>query len=105
MRKYLMGVALVAISMSIAACNKTEPATNEAVAEEPMANESMDANAAMDMNAVDANAVDANATADANAADFADRKFCRSSPLAFSSTDFSPRFPSGMRIIDPKITD
>ena len=69
MRKYLMGVTMVAISMSIAACNKTEPAANEAVVEEPMANETMDANAAMDMNATDANATDANATMDANAAD------------------------------------
>ena len=65
MRKYLTGAALVAISLSIAACNKAEPA-NEAVTEEPLANEAMDAN--MDMG-MDANAVDANATADANAAD------------------------------------
>ena len=69
MRKYLMGVTMVAISMSIAACNKTETATNEAVVEEPMANEVVDANAAMDANAVDANAVDANAAMDANATD------------------------------------
>jgi hypothetical protein len=67
MRKLLIGVAAVAISMSMAACKKTEPAANEAVAEEPMANDAMDANAMMDANATDANAaMDANA-ADANA--------------------------------------
>ena len=70
MRKLLVGVAAVAISMSMTACNKAEePTANEAVVEEPMANETLDANASMDMNAMDANAVDANATTDANAAD------------------------------------
>ncbi len=69
MRKLLIGAAAVAISLSMTACKKTEPAANEAVAEEPMANETMDANATMDMNATDANAVDGNAAMDANAAD------------------------------------
>jgi hypothetical protein len=64
MRKLLIGVAAVAISMSVTACQKAEDtAANEAVVEEPMANEAVDANAAMDANAV----TDANATMDANA--------------------------------------
>ena len=70
MRKLLVGVAAVAISMSMTACKKAEDtAANEAVVEEPMANEAVDANMTMDANAVDANATDANAAADANAAD------------------------------------
>jgi hypothetical protein len=69
MRKILTGMAAIALGMSMTACNKSEPAaneaTNEAVAEEPMANETMDANATMDMNASE----DMNAATDANAAD------------------------------------
>lgn len=66
MRKLLIGVAAVAISMSMGACKKAEDATtNEAVAEEPMANDAVDANATIDANA----ATDANAVTDENAMD------------------------------------
>lgn len=69
MRKYLTGVAAVAISMSLAGCQeKAEAPANEAVVEEPVANDVVDANASMDMNATDETAADANAT-DAAAAD------------------------------------
>lgn len=68
MRKLLIGVAAVAISMSATACQKAEDtAANEAVVEEPMANEAVDANAAMDANAT----MDANAVTDENAMDSA----------------------------------
>ena len=68
MRKLVASMAVIGLSMAIGACNKTEPAANEAVVEEtaPVADEAMDANAAMEMNAADVNAADANA-ADGNA--------------------------------------
>lgn len=67
MRKLTVGMAMVGLGLTLAACNKSEPAANEAVVEEtaPAAGEAMDANMSMEMNAVDANAVDANA-ADGN---------------------------------------
>ena len=61
MRKLLSGVAMVALSLSIAGCNE-KPAENADVAAEANTdvlvdeNAAMDANAAMDMNATDANA-------------------------------------------------
>lgn len=65
MRKLIVGMAAIGMSLAMGACTKTETAANEAVAEEPMANESMDANASMDMNATE----DMNAAIDMNAAD------------------------------------
>lgn len=64
MRKYLAGAAILALTVSLTACNKAEdPAVNADVAADANADVMMDANAAMDANvAVDANAVDANAT-------------------------------------------
>ena len=68
MRKLLTGVAMVALSMSIAACGD-RTADNADVAAEANTEVLVDENAAMDANAVmDANAaIDANAAMDVNA--------------------------------------
>ena len=67
MRKLLTGVAILALGVSITACDRPERADNADVAADANADVMVDANAAMDANvAVDANAVDANAM-DANA--------------------------------------
>ncbi len=72
MRKLLTGTAMVALSMSIAACT-SEPAENADVAAEANTEVLVDENAAMDANltveenaVMDANAMDANATANAD---------------------------------------
>ena len=68
MRKLLTGVAMVALSMPIAACGD-RTADNADVAAEANTEVLVDENAAMDANAVmDANAaIDANAAMDVNA--------------------------------------
>ena len=74
MRKLLTGVAMVALSMPIAACGD-RTADNADVAAEANTDVLVDENAAMDANlaidanvAVDANAVDANAAVNAEEA-------------------------------------
>ena len=69
MRKYLTGVAMVALSMAITACDKQEPAENADLAADANTEVLVDENAAMDANVVmDANAMDANAAMNADAA-------------------------------------
>jgi len=66
MRKLLTGVAMVALSLSIGACNKQEAAENADVANETNTEVLVDENAAMDANAV---TTTENAATDANATD------------------------------------
>ena len=54
--RLVLGMTAVALGLSMAACQKDEPAANEAVVEEPMANESHGRrtwHVSMDMNATE----------------------------------------------------
>lgn len=64
MRKFLTGVAILALGASITACDRGEPAANADVAADTNADVMVDANAAMDTNVV----VDENAAANAGEA-------------------------------------